>query len=152
MEIIILLLIAGILFLFVEIYLTPGSTLFGVIGLILLVIGNIKALHVLPSPWNYVVVLLSLLLVLFFLYLFFKLLTSDKLSVKAEINSKVNEIHTKFSIGAIGETTTSLRPNGRAIFEDEILEVYSTGGYIDNGEPIEIIKITSNKIFVQTKN
>jgi len=35
------------------------------------------------------------------------------------------------------------------MFSENKIDVYSTGDYIERGTPVEIIKITNDKIFVQ---
>jgi len=70
--------------------------------------------------------------------------------MKGEITSRVNELQKGlYNIGDKGITASELRPNGKAMFSENKIDVYSTGDYIERGTPVEIIKITNDKIFVQ---
>ena len=70
--------------------------------------------------------------------------------MKAEITGKVNELEQHlYKIGDKGTTVSELRPNGKAIFNGERIDVYSTGEYIARNTEVEIIKITHDKIFIK---
>ena len=66
------------------------------------------------------------------------------------IGGKVNVLEKDVvEIGAKGRTITYLRPNGKALFGKKKLEVYSLGEYIEKDTSIEVIKVSSSKIFVK---
>ena len=149
MELILFLFLAGIILLLVEIYLTPGATIFGLSGIVAIIVADFYAFSRLDEPWNWLFVLASIFVTIGFLYLLFKILQTKNFSV-SEITSKVNVLDAVlFQVGDVGRTITTLRPNGRAIFDGETTEVYSTGEYIDDEVPIEIVKRTSDKLFVK---
>ncbi|MFO1022223.1 MAG: NfeD family protein [Planctomycetales bacterium] len=52
-------------------------------------------------------------------------------------------------IGARGETTSSLRPAGRVLVGDQMLNVVSEGGFIEQGQQVEIVSIVGNRIVVR---
>ncbi len=52
-------------------------------------------------------------------------------------------------IGDQGSAVTDLRPVGKAIFGDRLVEVQSTAGYIDRGTPIVVVRIAENQIDVE---
>lgn len=150
---ILILFLAGIILLLIEIYLTPGSTLFGLLGVGAIIWADFVAFKVLDEPWNWLFALFSLLITIAFTILLFRILSSKNFSVQSEINSKVNVLDENlFQIGELGKTITVLRPNGRAMFGDQIVEVYSTGDYIEDEQEIIIVKRTSDKIFVKPIN
>ena len=53
------------------------------------------------------------------------------------------------SVGMTGTTASSLRPTGKAMFEDKYVNVVSDGAYIDHGKKIEIIRLAGNRIVVR---
>ena len=153
MELIIILFVVGIVLLLIEIYLTPGATIFGLIGIVAIIVADFYAVSRLESPWNWLFVVGSLVLTVGFLYLLFRVLQSKNFSVHSEIKSRVNVLDpVHFQVGEEGKTITVLRPNGRAIFGDQITEVYSMGEYIEDETPVKIIKRTADKLFVQQIN
>lgn len=150
MEIIFILFSVGMVLLLIEVYLTPGATIFGLIGIIAIIVADFYAVSKLASPWNWLFVMGSLIITVGFLYLLFRVLQSKNFSVQSEIKSKVNLLDpVHFQEGEIGKTITALRPNGRAVFDDQIAEVFSTGEYIDDNTPVKIIKRTADKLFVK---
>ncbi|MEZ6130098.1 MAG: hypothetical protein R3C59_15545 [Planctomycetaceae bacterium] len=54
------------------------------------------------------------------------------------------------SVGDIGVTASTLRPAGKASFEDHFVDVVSDGGYIDHGVPVEIVRIAGKRIIVRS--
>lgn len=52
-------------------------------------------------------------------------------------------------VGEVGVAASTLRPSGKATFGDLFVDVYSDGGYIDHGDPIEVIRIAGKRIIVR---
>jgi len=150
MALILTLIAVGLLLLLVEVYFTPGASIFGIIGIVCIVAANVLAFRELPLAVGWAVFFVSLIITVLFLVLLFRMLSSKNFVVNSELTDKVNVIdEQKFVVGQKGTTMTVLRPNGRAIFHDEIYEVYSQGSYIDENIPVEITRITSDKLFVK---
>lgn len=149
--IVIAIILIGLLLIFLEIFLIPGTTLFGVVGGIALLIGVVMVYSYYGSKWGNITLLASSLSVAISVVLGFKVIQSNKLAMKAEIDSRVNELENaeELQIGARGITVTELRPIGKAVFAHKKLEVSSTGDYIHRETEVEIIQILGNKIIVQ---
>jgi membrane-bound ClpP family serine protease len=80
----------------------------------------------------------------------FKVIQSNRMAMKAEIKGRVNVLDKhEFEIGQTGRTVSDLRPNGKAIFGDNKTDVYSEGEHVMRDSEVQIIKITSQKIFVK---
>jgi membrane-bound ClpP family serine protease len=149
--IVIAIILIGLLLIFLEIFLIPGTTLFGVVGGIALLIGVVMVYSYYGSKWGNITLLASSLSVVISVVLGFKVIQSNKLAMKAEIDGRVNELENaeELQIGARGITVTELRPIGKAVFAHKKLEVSSTGDYIHRETEVEIIQISGNKIIVQ---
>ena len=149
--IVIAIILIGLLLIFLEIFLIPGTTLFGVVGGIALLIGVVMVYSYYGSKWGNITLLASSLSVVISVVLGFKVIQSNKLAMKAEIDGRVNELENaeELQIGARGITVTELRPIGKAVFAHKKLEVSSTGDYIHLETEVEIIQISGNKIIVQ---
>ncbi len=140
----------GLLFLFIEIYFTPGATIFGIIGLLTIVVANVIAFNTINQRWAWVFLMVSFFFTLLFLFLLFRMLSSKQFSVQSTIEDKVNEIpEGRYKVGEQGMSVTALRPEGNARFGNLLTSVYSSGDYIEPDVPIEITSITINKIFVK---
>lgn len=74
---------------------------------------------------------------------------SQKQSIEAKHDDKESERRLFLYPEQEGKTISTLRPNGRVIFGEEVFEVRSlSGGFIDAGQKVTIAKIESNKIYV----
>jgi membrane-bound ClpP family serine protease len=141
--------LAGLFLIFIEIFFIPGTTLFGILGGIALLIGVLMVYSYYGTNWGHAAVLASLVLVLIAVAAGFKVIQSNKLAMNAEITSRVNELENQYHVGDKGIAATEFRPNGKGIFNGNKVEVYSTGDYIQRNSEIEIVKITKDKIFVK---
>ena len=80
----------------------------------------------------------------------------DKMALKKNIKSKANELDmSQFKVGDHGVARTRLALIGEALINGQIVEVKSEGGFINENEEIEIIRISGDSLFVakvKTKN
>ncbi|NQU63937.1 MAG: ATP-dependent Clp protease proteolytic subunit, partial [SAR324 cluster bacterium] len=163
-----LILIIGILLLVVEVLVLPGFGLAGFAGLTSIGISLILMMQdfVIPDPslpWegnlmigNLVRVLISFLLAFIltlavFRYLLPLLSTGGRgpfLSANLKA-SRITQAKDKgIKIGDTGEADTFLRPSGKIIIGNKRLDAVTVGEFIEKGTPIEIIKISGNRIIV----
>ncbi|MEQ9442485.1 MAG: NfeD family protein [Cyclobacteriaceae bacterium] len=147
---VIILLAVGILLIVVELIFIPGTTIFGIAGLLL------TAAAIIISFLNYGNVLgfgvLSIAFVLLGITLFFSLRTGawDKLSLKSSNKSRVNE-EVKLDIwkGDRGVAISALRPSGKVEFRETTVEVSTLGQYVDSGTEVQVVDVQPNKILVE---
>lgn len=148
--VILVILLLGLLLIFLEIFFIPGTTLFGVAGGIAVFIGIILMYSYYGKTYGNITLGVSFVAIIICLVLGFRVIETNKLAMKAEITGKVNEPENySFVIGEKGIAATELRPNGKGIFGENKVEVFSSGDYIQRDSAIEIIKISDNKIFVK---
>lgn len=151
--VIITILLVGLLLIFLEIFFIPGTTLFGVLGGVAVVLGVVLMYAYYGRNYGNVSLAFSAVAVVLSVIAGFKLIDSNKLAMKAEIKGKVNELESHlFNLGDTGVTVTDLRPNGKAMINTTKVDVYSSGDFINRDTPIEISKITNDKIFVKQLN
>ena len=147
--------LGGLIFLavfliFVEIFLIPGATFFGIGGAILLIVGLWGTYSMYDATHGNIAVAGSVLTFFILFIVGKKLLSKDKVYLKDAIISRVNEIEAyNLTVGDTGKAITTIRPSGKAKFGDHKVEVFSIGSMIDNNTPIEIAKISGNKIIVK---
>jgi membrane-bound ClpP family serine protease len=147
------LLILGVILLFLEIFVIPGTTFFGIAGAVLLIAGILGTYKYYGSNWGHISVFASVILFFVFFILGKNLLSKDKIYLRDTIDAKVNEINDlNLSKGQNGVALTDIRPGGRARFDEHKVEVFSNGGFIEKNTPIEIIQINGNKIIVKPLN
>ncbi|MFP4014138.1 MAG: NfeD family protein [Chitinispirillaceae bacterium] len=163
-----LFLVAGIVFLAVEIFVIPGFGIMGFLGILLMMVGMVLSFQnfVIPQPefpWqaeilfrNLLRVVLSIfgavvLIYIFFRYFFERLGTivqGPYLAASLEGVRADSETAKMPRVGNKGTTITSLRPAGKVSVEGEIYDVVAEGEFMDSGTPIIVSQIQGNRIVV----
>lgn len=148
--IIALLILAGILFFIIEVFLVPGITLAGIAAAICLLYANYYAFAYLGLTAGFLSLAASAAGCMAVVIWFMHSKTIDRLSLKKDINSKVNNQAEKdVKVGDTGIAITRLALIGNAEINGHIIEVKSMEGLIDERTPIIVIRITENIIMVK---
>lgn len=148
---IILLIILGFILVLFEIFLLPGFIV-GIMGIALMIIGIVMAYSYGATVGNYVL-LGTVFGTALLTYLAFKNNTWRKVTLHSSIKGKVNTLEEKLiNVGDRGVAVSRLAPMGKALIQNNIFEVQSLEGYINENSEIVVVKIESNKILVKRKN
>lgn len=151
MWLVIALLIAlGLLLVIIEVVFIPGTTVVGVIGVILSVAGVIFSYTEFGSTVGFLILISTAVVMGLLLYYSFRSNSWDKFALKTSINSKNNEgFLESFSIGEEGVCLSTLRPMGKAEFNKRVVEVASAdGSYVEEGTRIRIKEVSAAGIIV----
>lgn len=149
--VVIALLLLGILLLLLEILFVPGTTIVGIGGIILLAIGIYLAYHFIGSTAGHLSLASSVVVIFLALIVLLKGETWKKMALQTNVHGKsVEQLENMVVIGDKGKTISRLNPVGKALFGDKILEVSTTGNFVDEDVDIEVIKIDQNRIKVKT--
>lgn len=150
LAIIVIILLLGLLLIFLEMFVIPGTALFGILGGIGLISGVALMYSYYGTKWGSISAGVIGIAVIAVVVAGFKVIQSNRIAMKAEIKSQVNVVNKhEYALGQKGKTVSELRPNGKAMFDDNKIDVYSEGEYIQRESEVEIVKITSQKIFVK---
>lgn len=145
----IILFAAGIICLIIEMF-EPGFGLFGGIGVALMVID----VFVLADTFAQGVVLFLgvALVVLFFVLLFFILASCGVLPKKLVLDAAAIDGNgiaaAPVSIGDVGTAVTRLAPSGKAEFGDAVLDVVSSGEFIEREQRVRVTEVSGNRVVV----
>lgn len=151
--IVIMLIVVGLALIMVEIIFVPGTTLVGVIGFVFLILGTGLSFRYFGSEVGWVTVGSTAVASGLILYYSFSGHAWKKFSLKSASDSRVNEGELdELTAGAEGQTTSTLRPVGKAEINHKTYEVKTQGEYVESGQRIRVIKIISNQIFVEPIN
>ena len=151
--IIAILIIVGFIFLLLEILVLPGTNVAGIIGFVLLIVGVWQAYAFFGGRAGTLTLIATVIVSAIILYYSLQAKTWRRVSLKSEINSKVNIVDKKkVKPGDTGKTISRLAPMGKAYVNGVYVEVSSDGEFIDQNMDIEIIKIDHNKIIVKPLN
>ena len=149
---ILFLLFLSVFLMIVEFFFIPGTTLFGIAGLVGGTISIYYAFQVSIS-FGYTAIFIAVFMFTTFFFIGRRMMKKSNLNLESEIDGKVNTYNDGIlNVGGKGVTKTVLKPNGKAFIENHKVEVYSLGEYIEKDIEIEVVKIQENKIFVKPLN
>lgn len=149
LALIILFLAVGIIFLLVEILITPGIIL-GAIGIGFMTFGVMKTYSTYGQSVGNTVLVSVFVGTIAIVILALKGGVWKRMASKDAINSKAGQDSASLAkIGDIGKTVSALRPSGNAYFEGVKVEVTTLGEPIPPNTEVEVIKIADNKIIVK---
>lgn len=149
--VVIALLLLGILLLLLEIVFVPGTTIVGIGGVILLAIGIYLAYDFIGVTAGHISLASSVAAIFLALIVLLKGETWKQMALDTNVQGKgVEQLEKMVSIGDKGKTISRLNPVGKALFDEKILEVSTTGDFVDEDVDIVVIKIDQNRIKVKT--
>ncbi len=145
-----LLLLVGLLLLMLEVFFVPGTTFIGLFGLVLVIAGIIGAYTYQGLYAGHVALVVSGTATILMIIYSFRTISSGRFGLKESINSHVDTSDLdRVEVGDEGVTFTYLRPNGKAIFDDRKIEVYSLGDYIERNRRVKVVKKADHKLYVK---
>ena len=146
---IVVLAILGLIMLFAEI-LMPGFGLFGILGSASL-LGSLVLTYKLFGMVAFLIMLIVIVVIFFAMIafakksgLYNKVVLRDKQEAKDFDESTLQGL-----LGKIGTTQTELKPFGIAEFDGRMVDVCSTGDFIDRGAEVQVVQITGKTVTVK---
>lgn len=150
--IIVALIIGAILLLLVELFLIPGTSLMGLLGIGCFVAANYYAFTHAGNVAGGITLAVSILSCAGSLVWFMRSKTLDRIALKKSITSHVDHAaQESVKTGDTGVTTTRLALIGYADFDGNIVEVKSEDGFLDEKTPVVVTRITDGILFVQRR-
>jgi len=151
----IILFLVGIGLIVVEMF-EPGFGLFGVLGVISLIVCIFVTAQTIMQGIILTAIFFVLVLILLGVFLAFvskgrlpkKLVLHDSETVEQGFSGTEDMRHL---LGKTGIVTTICRPTGNADFSGAKLDVVSRGEFIEKGTTVEVIEIEGNRIVVKAK-
>ncbi|HTN68725.1 MAG TPA: hypothetical protein VLZ33_04600 [Dysgonamonadaceae bacterium] len=148
-----LIILLGIIFLLVEIFLIPGFTVSGIAGLVLIAAGIVYSYkYIGPSAGNFTLIISVFMLMASFLYLI-KSKSLRRIALTTNIDATVDKSDLdKIKVGDTGITISRLNPIGKAYINELTVEAKSIDGeMIDEEVEIEVIKVEWTNVLVSKK-
>jgi membrane-bound ClpP family serine protease len=146
----ILLLLFALALIVVEVIFIPGTSLFGIAGFILGIIGIWISFNSLGAATGFSVLIDFMLAAAVTVYFSLKTKAWERFALRNRISSRVNdELKYPFQVGETGRAISALRPSGKAEFDGRIIEVHTLGKFLDEKMPLKIVRIDNQKIFVE---
>lgn len=143
----------GILFLLIEIFLLPGISIAGIAGLVFIVGGIIYAYAYLGTTAGNITLLISVLVLTGGFLGLLRSKSLRKIALTNDIDSKVDTSDLeKIRPGDQGITLSRLNPIGKVGIKGVVVEGKSANGeLIEEGTQIEVVKVDSSNIVVKRK-
>lgn len=151
MDILILavLVLLGVGLIFLEVFFFPGTTFVGIIGVILLAGGiyfTYDKYGQTPAIYTGVI---SIVVSVGIIIIGFRSGAWKAAAVYEIITGRVNDLESLIcKVGDKGVSFTDIRPSGKAVINDEKIEVYSLGEFIERNTIVQVVKIEQNKIYI----
>ena len=139
----------GLLLLFVEI-LMPGFGLFGILGTISL-LGTLIAVYKLYGFTVFLIMLIAVVIIFFGMIVFAKKSgLYNKVVLRDRQEAKgFDEAPLQGLLGKVGVTHTELKPFGVAEIDGKVIDVCSTGDFVDRAVKVQVVQITGKTVTVK---
>ncbi len=147
------LMLLGIGIIVIEVIFIPGTTIVGILGFLVGIYGVYLGYEYFGTPTGHFIFFGGFLGATIALVAAFKSGAWERFSLKERMQNKVNEdIDVKINVGDEGESISSLKPIGKAIFNDQVIEVRTNGDYIRESKKLKVIRVDGQKIIVEPLN
>jgi len=144
------LILLGLVLVLVEILFIPGTTVVGILGIIVGIIGLIYAFLTFENQLALGISGLSIGLHLAAVWYGFSSGLWRKFSLKSTQSGGAYDGRTKgLEVGMEGKAVSDIKPIGKAVFHGEWYEVKSEAGFIEVGATVVISKLEHNTISVK---
>lgn len=150
--IILLLIFLGIVLLLIEFTILPGISIAGIGGVLLFGYSIYLAFITYGTLAGFLTLGFVVIVAPLFVVFVFKGKSGKKMVMSAIITGVANQIDDKIKVGDVGVTIGRLAPMGKIRVNGEVVEVRSTGTYVDPGENVRIIEIEKSQITVEPLN
>lgn len=152
MEILILglLLVLGIILILIETLFIPGTTIFGILGIISIFSSDYLSYVYFGTEFAIIYSIINSIVCLGIIIYSLKSNTWVRISLKKVHQERVDKNrYENLKVDDIGLSTSSLKPYGKGRFNNKTYEVKSSENFIDEGKKIKIINILQDKILVK---
>ena len=147
------LIIAGLILFIIEVFLLPGINIAGIISAICLLYANYYAFDTMGTLPGCITLAISAIGVIAITVWFMRSKTVDKLSLKKTIDYKPEPLKgLNLKAGDEGIALTRLALIGNAEFDGNIIEVRSTGDFIEEKSRIRVNRIRDGIVLVEKAN
>lgn len=147
--ILISLLIIGIILVLVEVLFIPGTTLVGVLGVIVTAVGVYYGFTAFDYDLALTILVFAVIANLLVIIYGFRSGVWNRFSLKDKITSRSFDNRLLgLEIGQKGKTVSDCRPYGEVEFGDKIYEAKSERGYLSRGTDVYIERLENNRIII----
>ena len=144
---VLILIFLGVALILVELIFVPGTTIVGLLGVGLCVVGVYFGFQYFGGTTGWIIVAGTAVVGFGSIVIGLRSGSWKRFALKRSMDSHVNEdVKVDIKEGDIGETVSALRPIGKAEFNGQFVEVRTVGDYIESSKKVKVIRISDNKI------
>lgn len=148
---VIVFMLLGIIFFLLEIFFLPGITVGGLAGLIFVGAAIWYAFEFIGQTAGFITIIGGIIAMGFAIWGFLRSKALEKMSLHAQVDSKVDalkDIH--LAVGDRGVTVSRLAPIGKVRFDNQVIEVKSLDGFVDQSVEVEVVEVSTFGIVVRS--
>jgi membrane-bound ClpP family serine protease len=147
--IVVILLLVGIVFFLLELFLIPGISIAGIAGTLFMIASVYYAYSEISSFAGHITLLGSVLLLGIAIWIFLRTKTLEKLSLKTEIKGKNDPLESVvIHVGDEGITSSRLAPMGKVKINGHMVEAKTNDDFIDEGVKVVVKEVFNTNILV----
>ncbi len=144
------LLIMGLILILIEVFLIPGTTVVGISGFLVSLIGVYFAFSNFETEVAIAATSIAGVANIAAIWYAFTTDLWTHFSLKTTLRGGAFDGRTLgLTVGMIGHAISDIKPFGKVMFGDRVFEVKSEEGFIEVGKEVNIVKIETNKILVK---
>jgi membrane-bound ClpP family serine protease len=144
------LLLVGIVFILVELFLIPGISIAGIAGTIFMGGGVYYAYVKIGAAAGHITLFGSVVLLGIAVLIFIRSKALEKMSLKTNITGKNDPLEKMIiNAGDIGITVSRLAPMGKIKINDNIVEAKTNDDFIDQGTDVRVLQVFSTNVLVE---
>ncbi len=147
--IIISLIVFAVILFLIEMFIIPGISIAGIGGVIALAAAVFYAFNQ-NQQLGFIALAAGIVISAILVWIFFKSNTLDKMSLHAQIDSKVeSKEKLQVNVGDKGVTISRLAPIGKVKVGGVVVEAKVEGGFLDENTPVEVVKVLNANVLVK---
>lgn len=148
--IVVILLVLGIIFLLLEIFLFPGISVAGIAGAAFTAAAVWYAYSYIGAGAGNITLISGVILMAVAVWGFMKSKTLDKMSLKTNVMGRVDEIDgLKIKVGDIGTTLSRLAPMGKIKINGTVIEAKTDNEFLDPNTEVIIKEVYKTNVLVE---
>lgn len=147
---VIILIAIGLVLIFIEFLVLPGTNVAGILGIVMIIGGIIFAYRDVGVPVAHYVLFGSLVFMILAIVIMLRSKTWSKMALNTVVDGTVKNADTQFvKPGDQGISLTRLAPIGKVQVNDKAFEGKSGHKFINPNTPIEVISVDGNQLIVK---
>lgn len=148
--IILLLLLMGVIFFLLELFLIPGISIAGIAGTVFMGGAVYYAYTAVGSTAGHLTLTGGIILLAIAVWIFIRSKALEKMSLKAEIDGKNDPLSgISLKIGDKGIAASRLAPMGRIKINGHLVEAKTNDDFIDEGVEVTVVEVRNTNVVVE---